>query len=52
MIGEVLNTIFDEVAGKDPQTRRIAAAPLGFLSTAIDVGAGVAIIAAPSLIIR
>lgn len=39
MIGEFLNSIFNEVAGKDPATRRALGAPFMGLSALFDLSA-------------
>ncbi|MCD8571044.1 MAG: hypothetical protein LRY76_05915 [Alphaproteobacteria bacterium] len=39
MIGELLNSVFDEVAGKDPTTRRALASPFVALSSIFDIHA-------------
>jgi hypothetical protein len=39
MIGELLNCLFDEVAGNDPTTRRALAAPFMALSSIFDLHA-------------
>lgn len=43
MLGELFNSVMDEVAGKDPTTRRIMGLPFRALSTMFDMKAGVAV---------
>lgn len=44
MIGELLHSVFDEVAGKDPTTRRALAAPFSALSGIFDIHAHGAVV--------